>query len=37
MFGGSNKSVALQPISVEGQVGVNLAVGIANLQLRPTL
>jgi len=37
MFGGSNKSVALQPISVEGQVGVNLALGIANLQLRPTL
>jgi hypothetical protein len=37
MFGGSNRSVALQPVSIEGQVGVNLAVGIANLQLRPVL
>ena len=35
MFGGSNSSVALQPVSIEGQIGVNLAVGIANLQLRP--
>ena len=37
MFGGSNKSVALQPVSVEGQVGINLALGIASLQLRPAL
>jgi hypothetical protein len=37
LIGGSNKSVALQPVSIEGQVGVNLAVGIANLELRPTL
>ena len=37
LFGGNNKSIALQPISIEGQVGVNLALGIANLQLRPTL
>jgi hypothetical protein len=29
--------VALQPVSIEGQVGVNLAVGIANLELRPAL
>jgi len=37
LIGGNNKSIALQPLSVEGQVGVNLALGIANLQLRPTL
>jgi hypothetical protein len=37
LIGGSNKSVALQPLSVEGQVGLNLALGIANLQLRPAL
>lgn len=37
LIGGSNKSVALQPVSIEGQVGVNLALGIANLELRPTL
>ena len=36
LIGGSNKSVALQPVSVEGQVGVNLAVGLANLELRPS-
>jgi hypothetical protein len=37
LIGGSNKSVALQPVSIEGQVGVNLALGIANLELRPSL
>jgi uncharacterized protein DUF992 len=35
LIGGNNSSVALQPLSVEGQVGVNLALGIASLQLRP--
>jgi hypothetical protein len=35
LIGGSNRTVALQPISVTGQVGLNLAVGVANLQLRP--
>jgi hypothetical protein len=33
LIGGSNNSVALQPFSVEGQVGVNLALGIAQLTL----
>jgi len=33
LFGGSNNSFALQPISVEGQVGVNLALGVAGLTL----
>jgi uncharacterized protein DUF992 len=34
LIGGSKKSVALQPISVQGQVGLNLAAGIAGLRLR---
>jgi hypothetical protein len=35
LIGGSNKSVALQPLSIEGQVGLNLALGIAGLELQP--
>lgn len=34
LIGGSHRSVALQPLSVEGQVGVNLALGVAGLSLR---
>ncbi len=34
LVGGSNESVALQPVSVQGQQGLNLAVGISQLQLR---
>jgi hypothetical protein len=34
LVGGSHRSIALQPLSVEGQVGVNLALGIAGLSLR---
>ena len=34
LVGGSNRTVALQPVSVGGQVGLNLAVGVANLSLR---
>jgi hypothetical protein len=34
LIGGSKKSVALQPVSVQGQAGLNLAVGIAGLRLR---
>jgi hypothetical protein len=33
LIGGSNNIVALQPFSVEGQVGINLALGIAQLTL----
>jgi len=33
LVGGSGKSFALQPFSVSGQTGVNLAVGIAGLDL----
>ena len=31
---GSERSIALQPVSVQGQVGLNAAAGIAGLQLR---
>jgi hypothetical protein len=34
LVGGSNRQVALQPLSVSGQVGLNLAVGVAELRLR---
>jgi hypothetical protein len=35
LLGGSNRSFALQPLSVSGQIGLNFAVGIANLTLSP--
>jgi len=35
LVGGSNNSFALQPLSFEGQTGLNVAVGVAGLQLRP--
>jgi hypothetical protein len=34
LVGGSNRQIALQPLSVGAQVGLNLAVGVAELQLR---
>lgn len=34
LVGGSKESIALQPLSVQGQQGLNLAVGISQLQLR---
>jgi len=33
LVGGSGRSFALQPLSVEGEVGVNLALGVAGLTL----
>jgi hypothetical protein len=33
LLGGSNRTVALQPISLSGQTGLNLAIGVAALQL----
>src|SRR5229473_7334137 len=35
LIGGSNRTVALQPLSVGGQIGLNLAVGVASLHLGP--
>lgn len=34
LVGGSNKSIALQPLSVQAQTGLNLAAGIASLRLK---
>jgi hypothetical protein len=34
LVGGSNRSIVLQPFSVGAQQGLNLAVGIAGLELR---
>lgn len=34
LVGGSNRTIALQPLSVEGQTGVNLALGVGDLTLR---
>ena len=33
LIGGSNRTVALQPLSVSGQIGLNVAVGVAELRL----
>jgi hypothetical protein len=35
LIGGSNNSIALQPLSVQGQVGLSVAAGLASLELRP--
>jgi hypothetical protein len=35
LIGGSSRTVALQPVSVDSSVGLNLAVGVAELHLRP--
>jgi hypothetical protein len=34
LVGGTNRSIMLQPLSVSGQAGLNLALGIAGLELR---
>jgi hypothetical protein len=34
LIGGSRRSVALQPISVQGQTGFNIAAGVGELRLR---
>jgi hypothetical protein len=34
LVGGNDRSVALQPLSVQGQVGLNVAAGIAEIALQ---
>ncbi len=34
LIGGSTQSVILQPVSVQGQTGLNIAVGVAGMTLR---
>jgi len=35
LVGGSSRTVTLQPLSVQGQAGLNVAAGVAGLDLRP--
>jgi hypothetical protein len=35
LVGGSNRTISLQPISIEGQTGLNLAIGVAEIELHP--
>jgi Protein of unknown function (DUF992) len=35
LVGGLANSIALQPLSVQGQVGLNVAAGLEGLELRP--
>ena len=34
LVGGSDRSVALQPLSIQGSVGLNVAAGIAEIALQ---
>jgi len=33
LVGGSNRTIALQPLSVQGQVGLNIAAGVTSMEL----
>ena len=35
LVGGNNRTVTLQPVSVQGQAGLNVAAGVAGLELHP--
>jgi hypothetical protein len=35
LVGGSRRTVALQPVSVQGQVGLDIGAGISELDLHP--
>jgi hypothetical protein len=35
LVGGSDRTVALQPVSVQAQTGVNIAAGVSRMELRP--
>jgi hypothetical protein len=35
LVGGSNRTITLQPVSVQAQTGLNVAAGVAGLTLRP--
>jgi len=37
LIGGSNKQITLQPVSVEGNVGINVAAGFAEVVLKPAI
>lgn len=35
LVGGNKKSVVLQPLSVKGETGINIALGVSSLTLKP--
>ena len=35
LVGGSNRSIALQPVSLEGSIALDVVAGLSQLQLRP--
>jgi hypothetical protein len=35
LVGGSDRTITLQPVSVQGQTGLNVAAGVAGLELQP--
>ena len=35
LVGGSDRTISLQPLSMQGQTGLNFAVGVAGLELHP--
>ena len=35
LVGGSNRTIALQPVSLQGQVGLNIGAGVGELDLHP--
>jgi hypothetical protein len=35
LVGGSNNTISLQPLSLQGQVGLGVAAGVAGMELRP--
>ena len=35
LLGGSNRTVALQPISLQGSIALNVVAGVSSLRLRP--
>jgi hypothetical protein len=35
LVGGNNRTVALQPVTIQGQTGLNVAAGVTELRLRP--
>jgi LysM repeat protein len=37
LVGGSRKTISLQPLSVEGEAGLNIAVGVASMELHPLM
>jgi hypothetical protein len=36
LIGGTERAFSLQPLSVEGQIGVNIAAGVTSVTLRPS-